>query len=143
MLPELQKLAATLGIVDACQFEPATNRVAEWLRKIDIFVLPSLSEALSNSLMEAMACGCAVTASSVGGNVELVKPGVTGLLFPPKDTKALASNLSTLIQNQALRKQLAESASRLIHDNFSLEASARRMSEIYRIALQRAALVRA
>src|ERR1019366_2576246 len=58
MLPELQNHARALGIFDACIFEPSTDRVDEWLQNIDIFVLPSLSEALSNSLMEAMACGC-------------------------------------------------------------------------------------
>ena len=131
MLPELQRLAASLGVLDRCHFEPTTNRVTDWLQKIDIFVLPSLSEALSNSLMEAMACGCAVTASSVGGNVELVQPDVTGLLFPPGDAAALAANLRTLVQNEALRKRLAENASRFILEGFSLQQSAARMTEIY------------
>jgi glycosyltransferase involved in cell wall biosynthesis len=140
MLPELQRLAGSLGILDNCHFEPGTNRVADWLRKIDIFVLPSLSEALSNSLMEAMACGCAVSASSVGGNVELVQQGVTGLAFPPKDATALAANLRALVQNEALRNELAANASRFIHRAFSLATSAARMAEIYRKALQKATL---
>ncbi len=131
MLPELQRLAAALGVLDRCHFEPATNRVADWLRKIDVFVLPSLSEALSNSLMEAMACGCAVTASSTGGNIELVQPNSTGLLFPPGDAAALAANLRTLVENESLRSQLAANASRFIREGFSLEQSARRMAEIY------------
>ena len=131
MLPELQRLAASLGVLDRCHFEPTTNRVADWLRKIDIFVLPSLSEALSNSLMEAMSCGCAVTASSTGGNVELVQPNVTGLLFPPGDAAKLAENLRTLVQNESLRRRLAENASLFIREGFSIERSAARMAEIY------------
>ena len=131
MLPELQRMASSLGVLDRCHFEPTTNQVADWLRKIDVFVLPSLSEALSNSLMEAMACGCAVIASSTGGNVELVQRDVTGLLFPPSDAPALAANLRTLVQNEALRKELVANASRLIRENFSLERSAARMAEIY------------
>jgi len=140
MLPELQRMANELGIQNNCHFEPGTNRVGDWLRQIDIFVLPSLSEALSNSLMEAMACGCAVTASSVGGNPELAQPGKTGLLFPPKDAAALAANLRSLIQNEALRKEMAVNASRLIRESFSLDASATRMAGIYQQALQTSAV---
>ncbi|MEO8130945.1 MAG: glycosyltransferase family 4 protein [Bryobacteraceae bacterium] len=136
MLGELQGLAGSLGVQDRCHFEPATNRVTEWLRKIDIFVLPSLSEALSNSLMEAMACGCAVTASSTGGNVELVHPDVTGLLFPPGDAAALASNLLKLVASEPLRKDLGANASRMILDGFSLKQSAARMADIYQAHLR-------
>jgi glycosyltransferase involved in cell wall biosynthesis len=143
MLPELQQLAGELDIAGACTFEPTTNRVADWLRKIDIFVLPSLSEALSNSLMEAMASGCAVTASKVGGNVELVQPGVTGLLFSADAADELAANLRRLIQDEALRLQLAANAVRFIQDGFTLSASARRMAEIYEGQLRMRASSRA
>lgn len=136
MLPELQQLAGELGIADACTFEPTTNRVADWLRKIDIFVLPSLSEALSNSLMEAMASGCAVTASKVGGNVELVQPGVTGLLFSAGAADELAANLRRLIQDEALRVEMAANALRFIQDGFTLSASAQRMAGIYEAQLR-------
>jgi len=66
-----------------CSFHPFTAEVADVLREVDTFVLPSVSEALSNSLMEAMICGIAVAASRVGGNTELVTHGETGLLFEP------------------------------------------------------------
>ncbi len=135
MLPELQRQAAALGVLDRCHFEPTTNRVADWLRKIDVFVLPSLSEALSNSLMEAMSCGCAVTASSTGGNIELIQSNITGLLFPPGDAAALAVNLRTLARNESLRMRLAANASRFIREGFSLERSAARMAEIYQRCL--------
>ena len=90
-----------------CVFEPATSRVPGWLHAIDIFVLPSLSEALSNSLMEAMACGCCVAASRVGGNPELVAQGETGMLFEPRDAAGLAEVLRLLISDSALRAKLA------------------------------------
>ena len=137
MLGELQGLAMSLGVLDRCRFEPATNRVADWLRKIDIFVLPSLSEALSNSLMEAMACGCTVTASAAGGNVELVQPDMTGLLFPPSDVNALTGNLRQLVQDESLRNRLAANGSRFIRNGFSLERSAARMAEIYQSYLHK------
>ena len=82
-LESLQENAGRLGIGDAIDFVPATRDVPDWLRKIDIFVLPSYSEAFSNSLLEAMACGCAVVGSRVGGTPELTGSNEErGLLFP-------------------------------------------------------------
>jgi glycosyltransferase involved in cell wall biosynthesis len=130
-LADLQERARALGISEHCVFQPATPRVADWLAGIDIFVLPSLSEALSNSLMEAMACGCAVAASRVGGNPELVTHGETGLLFEPRDPAALAQTMRLLIREPALRRDLACNAARAIAGRFSLAAAARRMGEIY------------
>ncbi len=130
-LPRLQSLAEELGITRVCLFQPAVADVAPWLRSIDIFVLPSLSEALSNSLMEAMACGCTCIASSAGGNPELVRDRETGLLFAPGDAQGLAAKLSELISNQELRQQLGHAGQSMIQTRFSLAASAARMAEIY------------
>jgi glycosyltransferase involved in cell wall biosynthesis len=130
VLPELEELRRRLNLAECCHLEPATADVAGWLHKIDIFVLPSRSEALSNSLMEAMACQCAVVASRVGGNPELVDDDGTGLLFPPGDAGALAACLKRLIEHDATRARLAE-AGAIFMRNFSLEAATRRIEEIY------------
>jgi glycosyltransferase involved in cell wall biosynthesis len=130
-LVELRERARALGILEDCVFQPATQQVADWLRAIDIFVLPSLSEALSNSLMEAMASGCCVVASSVGGNPELVSHGETGMLFAPRDAVGLAGVLRVLVRDPVLRGALGCNAARLIHSRFSLAAAARRMGDIY------------
>jgi glycosyltransferase involved in cell wall biosynthesis len=130
-LAELQDRARALGILPGCVFEPATSRVPDWLHAIDIFVLPSLSEALSNSLMEAMACGCCVVASRVGGNPELVAGRETGMLFTPRDTAGLAEILGRLVREPSLRCELASNGVRLIHSRFSIQAAAQRMGEIY------------
>ena len=134
-LGELLRRAADLGLGDSCIFLPARDDVAGLLRGIDIFVLPSLSEAFSNSLMEAMACGCCAVASDVGGNPEVVFDGKTGILFPPRDVEALAGALRLLIENESLRLKVAEAGAQLIHTRFSLESSVRRMAEIYRLLL--------
>lgn len=130
-LADLQDRARALGILPDCVFEPATSRVADWLQAIDIFVLPSLSEALSNSLMEAMACACCVAASRVGGNPELIAHGENGMLFEPRDALGLAEVLRLLMRDPTRRGELASNAARLIHSRFSLAAAARRMGEIY------------
>ena len=131
VLAQLQGLRSELGLGDACLFAPSTAQVAEWLRAIDIFVLPSLSEALSNSLMEAMACGCAVVASRVGGNPELIADGESGLLFDAGDVEGLARQLTFLATDDLNRRRMAEAASRLIPSRFSLATAASRMAEIY------------
>jgi len=130
-LAALQDHARALGIFPDCVFEPGTPRVADWLHAINIFVLPSLSEALSNALMEAMACGCCVAASRVGGNPELVAHGETGMLFEPRGAAGLAEVLRLLVRDPVRRGELASNAARLIHSRFSLAAAARRMGEIY------------
>ncbi len=130
-LESLQQLRTKLGLGDTVHFEPATTDVAPWMRAIDIFVLPSLSEAFSNSIMEAMASGCAVVASNVGGNPELVEHGVTGLLFARNNADDLARQISALIDNPALRDRLAEAGRGRIAAEFSLVESTRRMEAIY------------
>ena len=137
MLESLQAEASALGIREDCVFALETQQVADWLRSMDIFVLPSLSEALSNALMEAMACGCPVVASNVGGNPELVRNGETGLLFEAGDASGLATALQTLIENQPLRKRLASAGSEFIREHFSIRVSAERMGEIYGELIER------
>lgn len=137
MLDTLQSEARVLGIWDDCVFEPSTSQVADWLRAIDVFVLPSLSEAFSNSLMEAMACGCCAVASNVGGNPELVRHQETGLLFEAGDAAGLASALRILIDDQSLRQRLRTAGERMLHDHFSIRSSAQRMGEIFAQMIER------
>ena len=127
MLDQLRSASCT-----ACHFEPAAKDVAPWLRAMDVFVLPSLSEALSNSLMEAMACGCCPVVSDVGGNPELVTDGVTGLLFPSGCPSALAARLDLVLRDAELRRRLAARAEQRMHTEFTREAAARRMAGVYR-----------
>lgn len=132
--PELEALltqANSLGVASDCHFEPATKDVPMWMKAIDIFVLPSLSEASSNALMEAMACGCAAIASNTGGNPEMVQHGVTGLLFEPGNGNELKTCLGTLIQDPNLRSALARAGSHQIRHTLALERCAARMGEIY------------
>jgi glycosyltransferase involved in cell wall biosynthesis len=138
--PELAALelqARKLDITENCVFEPSTVEVPAWLRSMDIFVLPSLTEALSNSLMEAMACGCCAVATCVGGNPELVRDKETGLLFEPGDVEGLAAALRELVENQPLREELAAAGEKQILEKFTLRASAERMAEIYAELIER------
>jgi L-malate glycosyltransferase len=126
MLAELQS-----PVDPDCHFQPAQHSVAPWLRAMDIFVLPSLSEALSNSLMEAMGCGCCPLASDTGGNPELIADGETGLLFPVGDAEALAARLALLLDQPEYRRRLAAQAERRMQQHFTRDQAARAMGAIY------------
>jgi L-malate glycosyltransferase len=133
----LKSLAAELGLGEACHFEPATSQVADWLSRMDIFVLPSRTEALSNSLMEAMACRCCVVASRVGGNPELVEDGENGLLFEAGNVEQLANQIALLLDDRDRRERMAAAGSAKMAENFTYSRAAATMQQIYDSILKR------
>ena len=95
--------------------------VAQLLPQFDIFALPSQAEGISNTLLEAMACGCAPVATDVGGNPELVEHEANGLLVPAQDSTALATALARLVNEPALRERLAQASLARVRAQFSLD----------------------
>ncbi|MCI0371713.1 MAG: glycosyltransferase, partial [candidate division NC10 bacterium] len=73
--------------------------VRPWLHRMALYVQPSIAEGMSNSILEAMACGLPVVATRVGGTPEVVEDGVSGLLVPPEDPAAMAKALVTLLRD--------------------------------------------
>ena len=136
--PSLRALCAQLGVESDCHFEPATTDIVEWLSRMDIFVLPSRSEALSNALMEAMACGCCPVASRVGGNPEVVDDGQNGLLFEVDNVTQLARQLQDLLIDNSRRRRLAAAASEKISTQFTFAKAADAMQGIYESVLNAA-----
>jgi glycosyltransferase involved in cell wall biosynthesis len=134
---ELEARCRRMSLDRDVHFEPATQQVPRWLQSMDIFVLPSRSEAFSNALLEAMACGCAAVGSRVGGTPELISHGVTGLLFESGDVDGLATQLSLLIQDESLRRGLGVEAARFSHENLSIDRAVRRTEELYSMLLER------
>lgn len=126
----LETLADKLGLGQDCVFLPSTADVGAVLRGVDVFVHPSLSEGLPNAVMEAMACGCCVIASRVGGCAELIQEGESGLLVEPGDLDALTRALRSAVRDDALRKRLATSAAARMN-SFSIGKAAERMQQIY------------
>ena len=141
--PERSRLEANserLGLHEDCEFVPATRLVPQFLRAFDIFVLCSHSEAFSNGLLEAMACGCSVVGSRVGGTPELIGNDERGLLFQPGEADDLAAKLTTLIENESLRRSFGARAAEFARQNLNIEIAARRMEEIYELMLHRKGL---
>jgi glycosyltransferase involved in cell wall biosynthesis len=127
----LVALAARRGVLERTTFTATTVDVASWYRRIDVFVLSSVSESFSNSLMEAMASGCTVVASNVGGNPELVKHRENGMLFESTDVPGLRTTLENLLADAPLRNRLAAAAIRTIEDGYTRQRSAQRFGELY------------
>jgi len=105
--------------------------VPELLQSMDIFVLPSLAEGISNTILEAMASGLPVVATDVGGNSELVEPDKTGFLVPRSNPVALAHAIKHYIDDPDLRRLHGERARRRCEDEFSIDTMVLRYQEVY------------
>ena len=95
-------------------------------------------EALSGSIRESLAMGVPAVASDISGNSEIVKEGVTGLLFPPGDSAELAARLETVLKDPGLRERFSAASVSLVRENFTTAIMARRTLEYYRELLARA-----
>jgi glycosyltransferase involved in cell wall biosynthesis len=110
MRSELQRLADELAISDKVKLLGQVSDVATFLGTLDVAVLCSSSEGMSNSLLEYMAAGKAIVATEVGGTPELVAHESEALLVPPGDEAALAQAMMRLLQDRRLAAELSISA---------------------------------
>lgn len=116
-------------------------RVPEFLNSLDVFALPSVCEGISNALLEAMATGIPSVASAVGGNVEVIVNGESGLLFPVGNVDVLADEIEELRRNPERRRDLGDAAIRRMRDEFSLESMIQKYEDLYqRMAARRFAV---
>lgn len=130
LLAELRQFAESLGIGAVTWFPGALQNVSEVLQSFDIFVLPSLNEGVSNTILEAMASGLPVLATAIGGNVELVIEGVCGRFFSPGDSEALC-NLIASYASPELRAMHGQAARKIAEQSFSLSVMTQRYREVY------------
>jgi glycosyltransferase involved in cell wall biosynthesis len=110
---------------------------------LDIFAMPSLNEGLGVALLEAMACGLCCVASRIGGIVDAMDEGRSGILVAPGDAPALAGALADLCAQPQQRIALGAAARALAVERFSMAAMARRTVELYRACLQTGAAAKA
>jgi len=130
---------ASAGVADCCFVPGDRSDIAAWMQGLDIFVLPSLAEGISNTVLEAMATGLPVLATRVGGNEELIRDGETGLLVPAADDEALAAALERLVESAALRQQLGAQARLEVQARFSLSRMVADYGRLYDNAIRPAA----
>ncbi len=118
----IQSMADALNIKDKVLFFGQRKDAAALLDAADLCVLPSLSEGMSNAILEYMSHGKAVIATKVGGNPELVKDGYNGLLVDQENAEALAQALERLIQNPQERQSMGQNGLERVRSQFSMEA---------------------
>lgn len=111
--------------------------VADMMRRMDLFVLPSLAEGISNTVLEAMATGLPIVATAVGGNPELVEDGVTGRLVPAADPIALADAIAPYVLNLEMARQQGVASRLRAEARFSIEAMVDRYVQVYDRVLER------
>jgi glycosyltransferase involved in cell wall biosynthesis len=138
-LDELKRLAARVGIGDRVIFTGLRSDVPTLLAGVDVAVMPSLNESLSNALLESMAAGAPVVATRVGGTPEALVDGETGLLVPPADIASLAGAVTSLLEAPALATRLGRAARQSIADRFSVERMTETTERLYCQLLTRAA----
>jgi glycosyltransferase involved in cell wall biosynthesis len=130
----LRRRAAELGIEDRIELPGwiEADQRDEQLARASVFCLPSHAEGLPMAMLEAMASGRAVVASSVGGIPETIVDGGNGLLVPPRDEAALARALVQVLGDEALRARLAGAARATIEQHYSTEVVCGQLSALYR-----------
>jgi len=128
---DLEAQAARLGLGRRIVFTGFRSDVPDLLAEAAISVLPSLSEGISNTLLESMAAGVPVIATRVGGSPEVVEDGVSGLLIPPRDADALAGAIARLLEDRALASTLGQAGMRRVTEWFSIEHAVHETEHLY------------
>ena len=118
-------------IFDQAWLPGAQDDIPGLMRALDAFVLSSLNEGISNTILEAMSSSLPIIATEVGGNPELIENGVHGVLVPPGDAEILSREIENLIDDPAHAHALGVAARRRIESEFSLEAMANAYRDMY------------
>jgi glycosyltransferase involved in cell wall biosynthesis len=129
--PVLEHLVRQLGLIDVVHFAGVRPNVPNLHHLFDVSVLSSVSEAFPNSIVEAMAAGKAVVATRVGGVVDAVVEGQTGLLVPPRQPDALAEAIEQLLMNPERRRALGDAACRRARAHFHADRVLASLESLY------------
>ncbi len=132
---EVSRLTDKLGLSKYFIIPGDVDNIPEFLSIFDIFVLPSLSEGMSNALLEAMSAGKPVIATDTGGNPEVVVHNKTGFLVPPGDSHALATALHELLNGENFCKAMGHAGLIRVENDFSLNKMITRNEELYEFLL--------
>lgn len=128
--PQLERQAAELGLQSRVLFLGDRRDIPAVLASVDISVVPSASESLSNVMLESMASGVPVVATAVGGNCELGANG-RALLVSPKSDDALAAGLERVLSDEELRREMSGHAQQFARENFTVERIREQYCELY------------
>ncbi len=137
--PEFERLKARIGelsLGDSLRMVGNQERVTEWLATLDILTLPSYgAEGVPQGIMQGMACGLPVVSTTVGAINEAVQEDLTGHMVPPRDPRALATALSTLMGDADKRARMGEAGLDYARNNFGIDIMLDKMEAVFRQAI--------
>jgi len=134
---ELKDLSKELGVFESVVFAGNRSDIPEILNLLNVFVLPSLSEGTSLSLLEAMSSGVPPVVTNVGGNPNIIKHDYNGYLVEPKDFKQMASIIIHVLNNDEISKKLKKNSRESVQDDYSLRNNVEEYEKLYLDLLKR------
>ncbi|MDP2252992.1 MAG: TIGR03088 family PEP-CTERM/XrtA system glycosyltransferase [Thiobacillus sp.] len=129
-------LLQAAGLAHLAWLPGVRDDIADIMQVLDVFVLPSKNEGISNTILEALASGLPVIATAVGGNLELVEDGVNGLRVTPGDVAGMAQALLGYLDTPARIAEQGANARRIAEQRFSIPAMAEAYSTVYELTLE-------
>ena len=129
---ELKTYSRDIGLSDSLLFLGERHDIAQLFSVFDLFVLPSLTEGTSMTIIEAMASGTPVVASKVGGNPEIIENGQKGLLIPLDNILTWANAIKFIIENDIKRKEISKFAKNMVKERFSLRSMVDNYEKVYK-----------
>lgn len=132
----IKKMCEELNVSDRVLFAGHRDDIPSFLKSIDIIVLPSLTEAFSRVILEAMAASKPVIATDTGGNTEAVIDGTTGYIVLIKDTAGLAEKIDDLIKNKEKKGYMGAAGRKRVEEKYDIKNIVRQIEEVYFDILQ-------
>tara|TARA_B100000427_G_scaffold328624_1_gene342206 strand:+ start:934 stop:2088 length:1155 start_codon:yes stop_codon:yes gene_type:complete len=135
-LDELKTLVFKYGLQDRIKFLGFREDIPEILLSMDGYICASHTEGFSNAILEAMASGLPIIATNVGGNSEIIKNKITGLLFKPKDKNEIINTMIEIMENKPLSEKLSKEALKTVNEKYSTKKMVESYIDIYKKALK-------
>jgi glycosyltransferase involved in cell wall biosynthesis len=130
--PVIEDKIQEMGLAPQVRLVGHQENVPDWLALMDAFVLASYAnEGVPQALLQALAMGKPVAATRTGGIPEVIVPGETGLLAPPRNSQALAQNMSRLVRDAALREKFSHQGPQVVTSRYSLDRMADALEALY------------
>lgn len=129
--PELERLIADLNLGRCATLHGVVANIPAFLGSLDVAVMPSHAEGMSNAVLEYMAAGLPIVATDVGANAHLLGDGEYGILVPPGNDVALADGIARLLGDRAAAARMADAARRHAQRHYSRDAMVLRFEEFY------------
>ena len=135
--PQFDELARKSGVDGSFLFLGRRSDVPEILAACDVAILPSLAEGMPNAVLEYLAAGLPTIATAVGGNVEVIEDGISGLLISPQNSEELSAAVCRLLEDETLSARIGRAGQVLVREKFSFERLIEEVDKLYSELLDR------